>query len=151
MTTPVNPHYPPTPYPPQPPRPAAKSFWTTTAGVVTGVVLGVALLGVLCLGGCVALIGLGSTSSADATVEITSCDVDSGHALSNVSIGYTLTNTGNRTETFFLDFEVTDGSGARVGDDTEIVSGVAPGATVKGEAFVLLDEFGSRCQLVEVR
>lgn len=94
----------------------------------------------------------GSGGSLD--VELTSCTF-SRESLPSVTVGYKVTNRGDRTVDARLRWEYRDDDGARIDTDSTTVRGIAPGDTVKGEETTLLDapptSSRASCVLVSVR
>lgn len=149
---PYQPGPPPYGYPPAPPK---TSFWKTGAGVAVGIVGGFVLLGILCFGGCAALVGVGvkeQVTAGEPTVTVTGCDINASNPyLKSATARFTITNTTKRAQMFVVKIEVQDFSGTRYGDGSAIVSTLAPGATEQGSTTILISgPGGERCVVTDI-
>lgn len=136
-------------YPPPPP-PRKKSFWSSTGGILTIVFGAIALIVVLCGG--LAVIGRVGDSKAMSKIDVqlTSC----GGTGSVATVGYSVTNNGDRARRVTLELEYRDASGARLDTDTAYVGSVPAGDTVRGEESTILNasESGTiTCKVTKVR
>lgn len=145
------------PYPPAWPgqQPPKRSFWWTGAGAWAAVGIGVGGVAVLAVAAIVVLSSVrgpastGSGSSMD--VKLVSCEFRGG-PLASVTVGYTVTNTGDRAGDAAVRFEYRDAAGRRVDTDSGYVRSISPGDTVRSEELTLLDaEVSSgQCRIVGV-
>lgn len=66
---------------------------------------------------------------------------------STATVRYLITNTGSATRDYRLRFEMVNTQHQRVGATVELVTDVAPGQAVRGEATFPLSGDGSMCRL----
>lgn len=106
---------------------------------------------VLCGGGfaaCTLLVGKAANdiekgnAAKAGHVKLTTCEAQSADSglLPNVNFDIEVNNSGKSQETYFIDVIVTDASGTRVGNTTEVISDVRPGAKAVEEGTVLLSQ-----------
>lgn len=121
----------------------------STAGAV-GVALAVAVVIACGVAGMVKLASLaGSAKAAD--VSLTSCD--GPDVLGGVQSEVTVTNSSSSTRSYRVTVEFLDDTRARLGNTTELVSNVRPGATVREVAATWIGSTRhsvARCQIKSV-
>lgn len=141
------PYVPPTAYAPPPAKPTG--FWRTTAGVATGVVVGLAAFAGLMIGGLM-LISAIANRPPDATGAVTSCtfsDVGDGSA----EIGYQVTNTGDEPVSVVITFVVLNSTGDEVGRGVDGVVNLGAGNTTDRTMTVLLNGPGpAKCDIADI-
>ena len=152
-TQPTNPAPPPPQYAPPPTSgqfyaPPKKPFWSSTGGILIIVFGVIGLVVLLCCGlGARGVID-DQAAASKMDVQLTECKVAAGVA----TVGYSVTNNGDETNSVRLKIEYRDSSGARLDTDTAYVRSVAPGDTARGEETTFLDATASSitCKIVDV-
>jgi len=132
--------------PPQPPK--KRKMWPWLLG-------GFVALMLVCGGVAVAALGLGAKAVDDQIqngstglkehVKITACRAD---ALGMAEVGFTVVNASDRTESYWIQFGVTDAAGTRLGEAHGVVNNLAAGATAKDKAVSATGELPSKFKCV---
>src|SRR5262249_45983817 len=133
--TPASPEEP----PPAPAARGSKRYLGLPGWGIGLIIAGIVLLCCLCVAG-LCLSGpvfhrIGRERSR-AVVSVTRCDITPAGGVARLE--YRLHNGSRQTRSYLLDLEVTDGSGARIGQSRTAVTDVGPGETVRGEGVVML-------------
>jgi hypothetical protein len=140
---------------PQPPPDSSKRFLNLSAGALIAVVTGILLV---CCVGPIALCffspflaGLSEGTKTKPDAAITACRIESGGSPASATVGLRVTNKGASTESYLVKVEIRDGSGARVGNGSELVSSLAPGSSATEETVVFLGSGeGATCHIVGI-
>lgn len=123
-----------------------------------GLIIGLAVLLVLCCGGGAVLFGLGLKGAADSDrkmdVEITSCKFAGDEVnLPTATVEFTVKNNGKTDNSVKLSWDYRNAKGEQVDTDTTFTPTVKPGDTIKHSETTLLNTkmgTGGRCILTKV-
>lgn len=127
---------------PQQPRRRGLSGVALTL-IIGGVALGAALFAVL-LVVLADLAGGEQEPQEPPTAEVVACEVDGQVA----TVQWSVTNNGDRQDSFEVTITVEDADGRQVGDATRRNSRVEPGVTVTDSTWMILDaEGGQTCHV----
>jgi hypothetical protein len=116
----------------------------SSAGKILAIVALVLLLGI---GGCTALIVVGANEAADdleeaeqEALESTSCEVTGVDALGDYAVEVTVENTSSKRSDFFVEFVLRDEDEARLGESGfATISNLEPDESTTEEAFSIVD------------
>lgn len=135
------------------PRKSRKGLWI---GLAIG---GVVLIMLTCLGAC-ALFAKGADEVGNqierekqakaASVQITKCKKN---VIGGMDIEFSVKNDTDKPQSYWLQFEVINKAGERVGEAHGILNDVGPGVTAKSQTVTLEDvgnTDGATCRLVDV-